>query len=174
VAAAGNDANYNAIDFPAALPNVISVGATSLNDHGNYNNPVGAVEYVAPYSNFSSSRLDVVAPGGDPNNFQQTCTPGAPGCPDYLQWILGLFSANAPGAQGPQPDMALFAGTSQATPHVSGLAALMVSKAQLDLKPTLTPAQARAIIKLHAANISDPHQGSGRINAQATLNDPAL
>jgi subtilisin family serine protease len=174
VAAAGNDSNYLGIDFPAALTNVISVGATSLNDHGNYNNPVGAVEYVAPYSNFSG-RLSVVAPGGDPNSIQLTCNPGVdPGCPDYLQWILGLFSGDAPGAQGPQPDLALFAGTSQATPHVSGLAALMVSKAQLDLKPTLTPAQVKAIVKTHAANISDPHQGSGRIDAQATLNDAAL
>ena len=169
VAAAGNDSTYNAIDFPAADPGVISVGATSLNDHGNYNNPVGATEYVAAYSDFSS-RLDVVAPGGDPNSFQQTCTPGTAGCPDYLQWILGLFSGDAAGATGPQPDLALFAGTSQATPHVSGLAALMVSKAQADSLP-LTPANARAIIKLHAANISDPHQGSGRIDAQGTLND---
>ncbi len=173
VAAAGNDGVYTAIDFPAALPGVISVGATSLNDHGNPNNPVGATEYVAAYSNFSP-RLDVVAPGGDPDSNQQTCTPGTPGCPDYLQWILGLFSADAAGAQGPQPDMALFAGTSQATPHVSGLAALMVSKALADLK-TLTPAQARAIVKSHAVVIGVPlHEGSGRIDAQGTLNDPGL
>jgi subtilisin family serine protease len=175
VAAAGNDSNYNGIDFPAASdPRVIAVGATSLNDHGNPNNPVGATEYVAAYSNFSP-RLDVVAPGGDPDQNQQTCTPGTPGCPDYLQWILGLFSGDAAGAQGPQPDLALFAGTSQATPHVSGLAALMVSKALLDLKPTLTPAQARAIVKSHAVVIGVPlHEGSGRIDAQGTLNDSAL
>ena len=108
VAAAGNDGNYTAIDFPAARPGVIAVGATSLNDHHNYNNPVGAQEYVALYSNFSP-RLDVVAPGGDPDTRQQTCIPDpnpAVGCPDYLQWILGLFSANAQGAQGPQPDLA--------------------------------------------------------------------
>ncbi|HEY7980012.1 MAG TPA: S8 family serine peptidase [Candidatus Eremiobacteraceae bacterium] len=176
VAAAGNDANYAAIDFPAANPGVIAVGATSLNDHGNYNNTVGAVEYVAPYSNFSP-RLDVVAPGGDPDNRQQTCNPDpnpAVGCPDYLQWILGLFSSDATGAQGPQPDLALFAGTSQATPHVSGLAALMVSKAQADLK-TLTPTGARTLVKSHAVTIGIPlHEGSGRIDAHATLNDPAL
>jgi serine protease len=173
VAAAGNDMNYTGIDYPAASPGVIAVGATSLNDHGNPNNPVGATEYVAPYSNFSP-RLDVVAPGGDPDAFQQSCNPGVdPGCPDYLQWILGLYSSTAAGATGPQPDMALFAGTSQATPHVSGLAALMVSKALADSK-TLSPASARAIVKAHAVSIGDPHQGSGRIDAQATLNDPAL
>ncbi|HEY5094972.1 MAG TPA: S8 family serine peptidase [Candidatus Eremiobacteraceae bacterium] len=168
VAAAGNDSNYTAIDFPAALTGVISVGATSLNDHGNPNQPAGATEYVAAYSNFSS-HLDVVAPGGDPDQNQQNCTPGTAGCPDYLQWILGLYSGDAAGATGPQPDLALFAGTSQATPHVSGLAALMVSKAEAD-GLTLTPQNARSLIKLHADLISDPHQGSGRINAQATLN----
>jgi len=175
VAAAGNDFNPSGIDWPAALPNVIAVGATSLNDHGNFNVPAGATEYVAPYSNFSP-RLDVVAPGGDPDPRQQSCNPDpnpAVGCPDYLQWILGLYSATASGATGGEPQMALFAGTSQATPHVSGLAALMVSKALADSK-SLSPASARAIIRTHAVNISDLHQGSGRIDAQATLNDPAL
>jgi serine protease len=172
VAAAGNDSTYNAIDFPAALQGVIAVGATSLNDHNNPNQPVGATEYVAPYSDFSL-RLDVVAPGGDPDAFQQTCTPPAPGCPDYLQWILGLFSGDAVGATGPQPDLALFAGTSQATPHVSGLAALMVSKAQAD-SINLTPAIAKAIFDLPADNdnINDPHQGKGgRIDAFKALSD---
>jgi len=177
VAAAGNDKNYTAIDFPAALPGVISVGATSLNDHFNYNDPVGATEYVALYSNFSP-RLDVVAPGGDPDNRQQTCAPDpnpAVGCPDYLQWIVGLYSGDAPGATGPQPDLALFAGTSQATPHVSGLAALMVSKAILDGK-SLSPASALAIIRSHAVLLPSPapHEGKGRIDAQATLSDPLL
>jgi subtilisin family serine protease len=172
-AAAGNDGVYTKIDFPAALPNVISVGATSLIDTSP-NNPVGTTEHVAAYSNFSA-RLDVVAPGGDPDNFQQTCQPPAPGCPDYNQWILGLYSGDAPGAQGPQPDEALFAGTSQATPHVAGLAALMVSKQQFDGKPTLTPQSARTIIKNHAVGIDFPlHEGSGRIDALGTLNDPAL
>lgn len=171
VAAAGNDSNYAAIDFPAGDPGVIAVGATSLNDHGNPNDPVGATEYVAAYSNFSP-RLDVVAPGGDPDAFQQNCTPGTAGCPDYLQWILGLYSSTAAGATGPQPDLALFAGTSQATPHVSGLAALMVSKAQAD-SINLTPAIAKAIFDTPADNdnISDPHQGKGRIDALKALSD---
>jgi serine protease len=173
VAASGNDSNYSGIDFPAALTGVIAVGATSLHDTSP-NNPVGTTEYVAAYSNFSP-RLDVVAPGGDPDTFQQNCSPPAPGCPDYQQWILGLYSADAPGASGGQPELALFAGTSQATPHVSGLAALMVSKQRFDGKPTLTPLSARTLIKNHAVGIDFPlHEGSGRIDAQATLNDPTL
>jgi len=172
VAAAGNDSNYNAIDFPAANPDVIAVGATSLHDLVE-NQLAGSTEYVALYSNFSA-RLDVVAPGGDPSLAQQNCTPNGTTCPDYLQWILGLYSGSAAGATGPQPDLALFAGTSQATPHVSGLAALMVSKAQTDGK-LLTPVLARTLIKNHAVAIDNPsHEGSGRIDAHLTLNDPAL
>jgi serine protease len=172
VAAAGND-GLNQIDFPAARPNVIAVGATSLNDHGNPNNPVGATEYVAAYSNFGA-RLDVVAPGGDPDANQLSCTPGTPGCPDFLQWILGLYSETAPGGSGGEPQFALFAGTSQATPHVSGLAALMVSKARAD-GITLTPANARTIIKNHAAAL--PNRALEvicLIDAPVTLNDIVL
>jgi subtilisin family serine protease len=95
------------------------------------------------------------------------------GCPDFLQWILGLYSASAPGMAQQQPDLELFAGTSQATPHVSGLVALMVSKAIAD-GLTLTPQSARTIIKKDAANISDPHQGKGRIDALKTLNDTGI
>jgi serine protease len=175
VAAAGND-GLNQIDFPAARPNVIAVGATWLDDHGNYNNTVGATELVAHYSNFGS-RLDVVAPGGDPDTRQTMCNPDpnpAHGCPDFPQWILGLYSATAPGGSGGEPQLALFAGTSQATPHVSGLAALMVTKARAD-GITLTPANARTIIKNHAVALPNPsHEGSGRIDAQGTLNDIGL
>ena len=175
VAAAGNDGNKTAIDFPAATTGVIAVGATSMNDNGHPNNPVGATEYVPVYSNFSP-RLDVVAPGGDPDTNQQNCTPGTPGCPDYLQWVLGLYSANAPGAQGPQPDLALFAGTSQATPHVSGLAALMVSEAN-GKGHTLTPAVAKAIFDTPADDdsINNPlYQANGRIDAFKALSDARI
>jgi serine protease len=170
VAASGNDGK-NTIDFPAADPGVISVGASALADLAP-NQLAGAIEYVASYSNFGAG-LAVVAPGGDPNQFQQNCQPPAAGCPDYLQWIENLYSATAPGGSG-EPTFALFAGTSQATPHVSGLVALMVSKAIADGKPALTPALARQLLVLHAANIGDPHEGHGRVDAQATLADPQL
>jgi subtilisin family serine protease len=78
-----------------------------------------------------------------------------------LQWIDNLDSL-----QGPfKEQVGLFAGTSQATPHVAGAAALMVSK-----DPALMPAQALAILKANADNISDPHMGAGRLNVLRALN----
>jgi subtilisin family serine protease len=54
---------------------------------------------------------------------------------------------------------ALFAGTSQATPHVTGTVALMRS-----IAPGLAPAQIKSIIENTTDNISDPNQGFGRLN----------
>jgi hypothetical protein len=160
VAAAGNDGT-NTIDFPAADPGVIAVGATVLQDV-TPNDPTGAVEVVAGYSNFGP-QLAVVAPGGGPTQAQvNACAQNFANC-DFLQWIWNLYSNTAFGGGAPE---ALFAGTSQATPHVK-------SKALADGKP-LTPATARQLIINHAANIGDAHQGAGRIDAQATLSDPQL
>jgi serine protease len=167
VAAAGND-GQNAIDFPAADPGVIAVGATVLQDVMP-NDPTGAVEVVAGFSNFGP-QLAVVAPGGGPTQAQvNACSQSINNC-DYLQWIFNLYSNTAFSGPGNE---AFFAGTSQASPHVAGLVALMKSKALADGKP-LTPATARQLIINHAANIGDPHQGNGRIDAQATLSDPQI
>ncbi len=167
VAAAGNDGT-DTIDYPAADPGVIAVGATVLDDLAP-NDPTGATEVVANFSDFGP-QLAVVAPGGGPSQAQITaCGQSFSNC-DYLQWIYNLYSQTAFGGGF---EFALFAGTSQASPHVAGLAALMYSKALADGKP-LTPATVRQLIIAHAVNIGDPHQGNGRIDAAATLADPQL
>ena len=169
VAAAGNERSgggsgdcgtANTIDFPGGYPGVIAVGATSLKDTNQ--NPATAKEYVASYSN-SGPGLAVVAPGGDPQGSNDN---------DPLHWITNLYSttiadpsqrfcsSNPPS----QACLALFAGTSQATPHVTGLAGLMLAR-----DGSLGPARIKSILEATADNINDPNQGFGRIDGYRAL-----
>ena len=171
VAAAGNERSggggsscpsADTLDFPAAYPGVIAVGATSLHD-GNGVDPNNATEYVASYSN-SGPGLAVVAPGGDPSGT---------GDSDPLHWITNLYSSTVADpsqqcqpVQGVSPKLcaALFAGTSQATPHVTGTVALMIAA-----NSGLGPAQIKQILESTADNINDPNQGFGRLDAYRAL-----
>ena len=72
-----------------------------------------------------------------------------------------------PGQQGPGADSyALYNGTSMATPHVSGVVALMLS-----VKPTLTPDQVTSILQstARAFPATCSQCGSGIVNANAAV-----
>jgi subtilisin family serine protease len=161
VAAAGNDA-AGVLDFPAAYQGVISVGASALNDgnSGQSTTPQYSASYpdtIASYSDYGPD-LSVVAPGGDPASATDA---------DLLHWISNDYSTQV--ADPSQrclgtPCIAQIAGTSQATPHVSGAAALMLA-----LNSGLSPAQIEQILESTADDINDSRQGHGRINLYRAL-----
>jgi subtilisin family serine protease len=164
VAAAGNEGAKGVanLDYPANDDNVISVGATSLHDNNTGIPSPSNQEYVTPYSN-SAPSLSVVAPGGDPIDYTTDS--------DYLHWIYNISTTTATNPINQCKKIAdckaFFAGTSQATPHVSGTIALMLAAA--GGRKSLTVGQITQLIQSTADNINDPKQGHGRINAYRAI-----
>jgi serine protease len=131
VAAAGNDGE-STVDYPAAFPNVIAVGAVDLR------------KVKTGYSNFGSA-LDFVAPGGDLDRDDN-----GDGDPDgILQQTFDPFTART---EGRYDDFAYFYfdGTSQATPHVAATAAMLISQGITD------PAAVRAALEKSAEDLGPP------------------
>jgi thermitase len=136
----------NPTNFPAAYANVMAVAAT------------GPTDAIAPYSQYGD-HCDISAPGGsmtrlhDPKGIYSTM----PTYPVYMNTAFGYYM-----------NYDYVHGTSQATPYVAGLAALIWAT---DL--TRTPDQVRKIIEDTATDLGpegwDPDYGYGRINAQAAL-----
>lgn len=145
VAAAGNSGNAG-MDWPGAFPEVISAAAAGwvgqwrtcptnptplfvsrwwracdVPEAGSFKKLADFVQqfYIAPFSSRSvatNQDLDVAAPGA---------------------WVVGPFQTQ----QG-KTSYFFLSGTSMATPHVSGIVALMAQK-----KPSLTPAEAETILE---------------------------
>ncbi|MFC6986474.1 S8 family peptidase [Streptomyces cirratus] len=149
VVAAGNS-NADAAGFtPASCNNVITVAASNRTGDRSF------------YSNFGT-RIDITAPGGETR--RATDTPGTVTTPE--NGILSSLNAGAttPGAEIYKP----YQGTSMASPHVAGLAALLVAA-----KPSLTPAQVKAAIKANARPLAGTCTGgcgAGLADAAATVN----
>lgn len=157
VAAAGNAA-FN-LDRAGALynafcdaPNAICVSATGPAGAESVNGPFTDIDAPAGYTNFGRSAIDVAAPGG---------TFAAPVWATCSQTSLTL-----PICQTDNFIVGL-AGTSMAAPHVSGLAALLVSQG-ID-----HPARVKSGILQSADDLgqpgTDPFYGKGRINAANAL-----
>ncbi len=139
VVASGN--SNSAVEYPAAYDDfVIAVGAVRFD------------LTRAPYSNFGS-QIDLVAPGGDVHVDQNGDTFG-----DGI--IQQTFSTSGSGYS-----YRFFEGTSMASPHVAGLAALILSR-----KPDASPAQVETIMAQTAKNLGSPEQyGAGLIQAANAL-----
>lgn len=158
VAAAGNDAS-SSVSQPANCSGVIAVTANTIDgDNADYAN-------IGP-------EVTISAPGGGCGTMTtaQTCTPF------YTSNGLGVYSLSNMGTTTPGADAYSWKiGTSMATPHVSGVVALMLS-----LAPSLTPAQITSYLRSSArpfpAGSSCLLQGNvgkcgaGLLDAQAALN----
>jgi serine protease len=158
VAASGNDGK-STLNFPAALPIVISVGAT------------GNTGLRAGYSNYglgvSGQTLDLVAPGG-------VIRQGPGGEPVEESYIVqeSYFHFCVRGAPA---SFQLFVhcgktGTSYATAHVSAVVALLLSK-----YPNLNVTQVETILKCSALDVGPPgddlQHGAGLVQAFAAMLD---
>lgn len=147
VAAAGSSADEgNPIQYPAALPGVLAVGAT------------GHTDGWAPYSQVQPY-VQISAPGGDGFVAHSTWNILST-TPTYDTW-LSLF-------YGAYKNYDWFAGTSMAAPYVAGVAALVWA-----VRPELSAEQVKSFVSLGADDLGapgrDPYFGYGRVNARRAL-----
>ncbi|MET7290317.1 S8 family serine peptidase [Streptomyces sp. NPDC005573] len=124
-------------DIPTQLPGVVTVSAT------------GAKGLKSSFSNYGQGVIDIAAPGGDSTAYQKPEPPATSGL------ILGPL----PGGK-----WGYMAGTSMATPHVVGVAALIKST-----HPHASAALVKALLyaEADATPCGDPYDidGDGKVDA---------
>ncbi len=130
------------LDIPTQLPGVVTVAAT------------GAKGLKSSFSNYGRGFIDIAAPGGDSTAYQPPAPPATSGL------ILGTL----PGGK-----WGYMAGTSMASPHVAGVAALIKST-----HPYAPPAMVKALLyaEADATACTDPYDINGDGKADAVCEGP--
>jgi subtilisin family serine protease len=114
---------HECFDVPTQLPGVVTVSATGVKKEKSY------------YSSYGKGVVDVAAPGGD-RRYQLPDTPSKDGR------ILSTM---------PNNQYAFLQGTSMASPHAAGVAALLKSE-----HPGASPARLQALLKAQADDTACP------------------
>jgi len=143
VCAAGNDGRSK-VGYPAAFPGAVAISATQFD------------ESVTFYSNYGKN-IDIAAPGGNTRVDQN-----GDGLPDgVLQNTIAIGDPT-------QSDYFGYMGTSMASPHAAGVAALVVGEGVTD------PDAVEAILKKTArapknGKLDHERYGAGIIDAEAAV-----
>jgi serine protease len=141
VCAAGNDGR-GMVGYPATYPGAIAVAATQFDETTTF------------YSNWGKE-VDIAAPGGNTRVDQN-----GDGFPD------GVLQ-NTIDPRTHEPAYLWFMGTSMASPHVAGVAALIVSEGVTD--PDAVEKILKESARLPKGKQRDTHYGAGIVDASAAL-----
>jgi subtilisin family serine protease len=179
ISAAGNEMiNFDAPGAPITLPCRVShvcVSATGpLNGQFDESGPILTANHDRPayYTNYGSGTIEVAAPGGNANPLDEAQADSTWRDEDLIVGACAGRSTVAPQCALNNDAVAfyLFAGgTSMATPHVSGVAAMIQSQAG----GGLSVAQLRDRITRYADDIGkkgrDPYSNYGRVNVLRSI-----
>jgi subtilisin family serine protease len=173
VAALGNSATdldhtANVVFLPAMSPHVIAVSAT-----GPLGFALGATNFDRPasYTNFGQSAVDFAAGGGDfvlPGNAGCSLPRNPSGTVMAPCWVFDMVIAPCRGSGSSISSYCFAAGTSMATPVVSGVAALIIGKFG-----RIGAAAVEARLRASADDLGKPGNddfyGRGRVNASRAV-----